>query len=253
MKPTLYNSKNLIMLLNREKVATLMEIKIAVGTNIDMTIFRKLKEVGYLSSYSHRGKYYTLDRIVCFDDQGLWSFNNIWFSKFRTLLSTVESFVSESDGGYFTREIDSIVHVSTKKTLWKLFREERIARELVAGLYLYLSADSVKRKQQIRTRRIEEKGLMLGHGLTIPQVSKDELKAAIIMFFSLLNERERRLYVGLESLKLGYGGDRRIGELLGVDFRTVAKGRQELLQRDVECERIRKSGGGRNPIKKHPK
>ena len=33
----------------------------------------------------------------------------------------------------------------------------------------------------------------------------DELKAAIVLFSSMLDERQRRLYAGLESLKLGYG------------------------------------------------
>jgi hypothetical protein len=37
-----------------------------------------------------------------------------------------------------------------------------------------------------------------------------ELKAAMILFFSLLDERQRRLYAGLEAHKLGYGGDRKV-------------------------------------------
>ena len=38
----------------------------------------------------------------------------------------------------------------------------------------------------------------------------DELRAGILLFFSLLNERQRRLYAGLEAAKLGYGGDKQI-------------------------------------------
>ena len=52
----------------------------------------------------------------------------------------------------------------------------------------------------------------------------DELRAAIILFYSLLDERQRRLYAALESLKIGHGGDRRIAELLGLDAGTVARG-----------------------------
>jgi hypothetical protein len=39
------------------------------------------------------------------------------------------------------------------------------------------------------------------------QVSPDELKAAILLFYSLLDEQQRRLFAGLESIKLGQGGD----------------------------------------------
>ena len=39
-----------------------------------MTVFRKLKEIGYLSGYSHRGRYYTLAQTAHFDELGVWSF-----------------------------------------------------------------------------------------------------------------------------------------------------------------------------------
>ena len=77
-----------------------------------------------------------------------------------------------------------------------------------------------------------------------------ELRAAIILFFSVLDEQQRRLYAGLESIKLGHGGDKKIAELLGIDAHTIAKGRQALLNQDVAVERIRKKGGGRTPIEK---
>src|SRR5207249_10033445 len=40
---------------------------IALGTSATMTVFRKLKALGYRTSYSHRGKYYTLSGILRFD------------------------------------------------------------------------------------------------------------------------------------------------------------------------------------------
>ncbi|MEE8121642.1 MAG: hypothetical protein V3T55_08945, partial [Anaerolineales bacterium] len=78
-----------------------------------------------------------------------------------------------------------------------------------------------------------------------------ELKAAIIIFFSSLDEKQRRLYAGMESLKIGYGGDSKIAELLRIDSHTVAKGRRELLNQDFEVERVRKKGGGRASVKKN--
>ena len=79
----------------------------------------------------------------------------------------------------------------------------------------------------------------------------DELKAAIELFFSMLDEKQRRLYAGLESLKLGYGGDQRMAEFIGMDPHTVAKGRRELIEQDFEIDRMRKAGGGRKRVKKN--
>ena len=64
------------------------------------------------------------------------------------------------------------------------------------------------------------------------------------------NKRQRRLYAGLEALKLGHGGDRRIADLLGLDPGTVARGRKQLLAGDVQRDRVRRPGGGRPALKK---
>jgi hypothetical protein len=84
------------------------------------------------------------------------------------------------------------------------------------------------------------------------QVSPDELKAAILLFYSLLDEQQRRLFAGLESIKLGHGGDTILAEFLGLDAHTVARGRQQLLDRNVSPGRTRRSGGGRKPVEKKP-
>ena len=73
----------------------------------------------------------------------------------------------------------------------------------------------------------------------------DELKAAIIIFLSLLDEKQRRLYAGLESLKLGYGGDAVISDVLGLNIKTVAKGRKELVSNTACIDTVRHKGGGR--------
>lgn len=68
-------------------------------------------------------------------------------------------------------------------------------------------------------------------------------------FLSTLDEHQRRLYVGLESQKLGYGGDQRLAVVTGMDVDTIAKGRRELEQAE-SSERIRAPGGGRWPVEK---
>jgi len=59
------------------------------------------------------------------------------------------------------------------------------------------------------------------------------MKAAIILFYSLLDEQQRRLYAGLESMKLGHGGDSVLAEVLGLDphHPRPADGRRPAKQR----------------------
>ena len=134
-----------------------------------------------------------------------------------------------------------------------LFQQKRIARELIFGLFLYTSIEPAGRQRQCLTRRSNQSVLTVVDATRL-EVSPDEMKAAIILFYSLLDEQQRRLYAGLESMKIGHGGDSLLAEFLGLDPHTIARGRRQLLNQDVEVGRIRQSGAGRKPVgKKRPK
>lgn len=247
-----YSSDGMLRLFQQQKVAVLEELKAALGTTVDMTVFRRLRKLVYRTSYSHNGRYYTIDRVAEFDATGLWSFRSIWFSKHGTLLATAEACVVGSEAGYFAGELEAVLHVEVKDALRKLVNEDRISRETVTSRFLYCSKDPLVRAGQLRARHIYETEkpiapLPLGPGVrSLP----DELKAAIVLFFSLLDEKQRRLYAGLESLKLGHGGDQKVAELLGLDVGTVGRGRRQLIGRDVDLDRVRQVGGGRPSLEK---
>ncbi len=250
MRPEHYHPDDLARLLRQRKIATMDELKQALGTGADATVFRKLAGLDYRTSYSHRGRFYTLAEIARFDALGLWSFRAVWFSRFGTLLATVEDLVTTTDAGYDAAELEAVLHVDAKQASVALVRAGRLAREKVAGRYVYLAPDPSTRRAQLAARSVydaEPAGLGLGGSL---RVLPDELKAAIVLFHSLLDERQRRLYAGLEAMKMGHGGDTQIAELLAMDPATVARGRKELLDGDVEADRVRRSGGGRQSAQK---
>lgn len=250
MRTPSFLSDRLGQFLRLQKIATLPELKRTLGTTADITVFRKLKELSYRTSYSHRGRYYTLQEIPQFDPQGLWSFREVWFSRWGNLVTTLESLVSSAPQGYFAHELQQVLHVEVKDALLQLVEQRRVARQQVSGLFLYCSPDAAWRRRQVLARQ----ALSEIPGSASAEVSPEELKASLVLFASLLDQRQRRLYAGLESLKLGRGGDQRLGELLQLDPRTVARGRKQLLAQEVEWERVRKPGAGRKPVeKKRPK
>src|SRR5258705_8893482 len=73
MRPLAFPPDSLRKLLLHDKVAPLPDLKRALGTDVDLTVFRKLKELDYLTSYSHGGRFYTLREIARFGADGLWS------------------------------------------------------------------------------------------------------------------------------------------------------------------------------------
>lgn len=251
MRPEIFHADDVRRFFEQHMIATLAELKEALGTGVDSTVFRKLGELACRSSYSHRGSYYTLDELADFDERGLWSVGTVRFSKFGTLVSTVEALVEASEAGYYASELENEVHVGVKAPLVKLVRDGRLLRERVGRRYLYLSPEASRRRHQWAARKVNEAELesfgALGAGA---RVLTEELKAAVVLFYSLLDEKQRRLYAGLESLKVGRGGDQQIADLLGLDPSTIARGRKQLLDRDIEIERVRRRGGGRKALEK---
>ena len=251
MRPETFRADDLRRYLERRTIAKMAELKEALGTDTDSTVFRKLGELAYRSSYSHRGSYYTLDELADFDELGLWSVGTVRFSKFGTLVSTVEALVEASEAGYYASELENEVQVGVKAPLVTLIGAGRLQRERVGRRYLYLSPEASRRRHQWAARKVHEARpeSFAASGAQV-RVLTDELKAAVVLFYSLLDEKQRRLYAGLESLKVGHGGDQQIADLLGLDPSTIARGRKQLLDRDIEIERVRRRGGGRKALKK---
>ena len=94
----------------------------------DLTVFRKLRELDYCTSYSHRGRFYTLRELAEFDENGLWWIRSVGFSSRGTLVATAEGLVNASEAGYAVEELDAIVRVGTKDVLPKLAWEKRLRR-----------------------------------------------------------------------------------------------------------------------------
>lgn len=66
------------------------------------------------------------------------------------------------------------------------------------------------------------------------------------LFYNTLSEKDKRLFVGFESMKLGYHGVTAISKQYGVNKHTVRKGQKELLSEKIaSSSNIRKKGGGR--------
>jgi hypothetical protein len=253
MRPLSFRPDALRTLLLRNKIATLDELKQVLGTNVDVTVFRKLKPLDYLTSYSHRGRYYTLREIARFDDRGLWSQAEVWFSRFGTLLATAEEFVNRSPRGYFADELAPLLHVEVQDALHQLTQQQRLARQVLSDRYLYTATEPTAQRRQLLAHRSVEI-LPTVVDASVLEVAPEEVKAAILLFYSLLDEQQRRLYAGLESLMLGRGGDRQLADFLDLDPHTVARGRHQLLAQDVEVDRARRAGAGRKPVeKKRPK
>lgn len=251
MRTVTYHAENLRELFRKEKVLTMEAMKKALGTKVKMTVVRKLHTLCYRTSYSHAGKYYMLDEMADYDERGLWSFGSVRFSRHGSLLRTIEALVCGSEAGYYASELQEILRVGVQGALLKLHSTGRLLRQKIAQGYLYVSAENWPLQLENRKDVVEA-------SLTAAQRDETdfglpEIEKYLFGFLSILNEKQRRLYVGFESMRLGWGGDTKMSRITGMNVKTIAKGRQELRSHHISCDRIRRAGGGRPPLEKKRK
>ena len=136
-----------------KRAALLNDLRSALGTTSRTTIFRILKAVGYFTSYSHAGRYYTLRRIPKFDRWSLWAWRDVGFSSHGTLRATSVFLIEQSAAGQTHQELEQRLGLRVYDTLRSLVEAKAITRERFEDVYLYLSADPKKAAAQIAARR----------------------------------------------------------------------------------------------------
>jgi len=238
MKTTQYPVDQLKKQFETQIVLDMKEMKTILGTDVDMTIYRNLKRLCYISSYSHAGKYYSLERLARFDLLGLWHYYDIHFSNSGTLKNTVIHLLEKSEEGYLAKELQEILKVPTHNVLLALCQSNQIIREQTGNNFVYFHPGKISAQLQQRKERFQ------------PAPTYAE---CLGLFLKGLNEKQLRLYAGLESIQMGYGGDKAVSEKLGINEKTVARGRTELLTKDIDFSRIRNIGAGRPSQKKTKK
>lgn len=144
----------LTKLFKRCQVAELDALRDVLKTTSRMSVFRRLSLLGYLTSYSHNGRYYTLSNVPDFDADGIWRFQGVCFSRHGSLRATVENLVHVSEAGRTHPELTLLLQVRVHNTLLDLVRAGHIGREpLLGSLYVYVNADGQVCAAQLARRR----------------------------------------------------------------------------------------------------
>jgi len=146
-------TNQLARIFRRKKVMDMGSLEDALPERSRRSVFRDLAALGYLSSYTHTGRYYTLTSIPKFDERGLWFFQGIGFSKAGTLKRTVAEQVHAADAGKRHDELEALLRIRVHNTLLVLARDGHVGRERIAGSYLYVSPERDRAAEQVERRK----------------------------------------------------------------------------------------------------
>ena len=116
------------------------------------TVQRQFTRLPTLRSYNKNSRYYTLSSIPDFDNNGIWRYRDIFFSKFGNLKKTVKHLILESERGLKGNEIGKIVNLSPRSFMHHFREMEGVFREKHEGVYIYFSDDPATYAKQCPKR-----------------------------------------------------------------------------------------------------
>ena len=150
--PKINAQKKVENLLRKRRVVTMSDLCEVIGSSSRMTVFRRLRQIEYVTSYTHAGRYYTLYDIARFDSDGIWFYDDIGFSQKGSLKNTVIYLVDGSDAGKFHFDLERQLRVRVHNVLLDLVKSKQIERIKFDGQYLYLNSDKEQSTKQIEQR-----------------------------------------------------------------------------------------------------
>lgn len=164
----------------KHRVAEISALFRLLETRSRMSVFRRLKAIGYRSSFNHAGRYYTLSDVPQFDQWGLWFHGDAGFSCAGTLKATVVELVEGSAAGMPPKDLLALLKLPVANTLYNtlhgLRREARIQRQALGGYHLYISADRKRANNQLMARR-----QAIGQEPSAPVPVSDETLIAVLV------------------------------------------------------------------------
>ncbi len=152
------------------------------------SVRRFLAEVGYFSSFTHNGIWYTLHSIPRFDEDGLWFSGDIGFSRSGSLTSTLIDLAGRSPAGMTAEAMGAKLRARCHSVLVQLYRKGRLQRQKLARSHVYFSVDpaiATAQRRAIANRSLptqlpaELAVLILVEFIQNPDASFEDLKQSI--------------------------------------------------------------------------
>lgn len=141
-------------LLRKNIVMSLKQLRLELGDRPRSSLFRDLKKLDLISSYTHTGQYHALTRSAKFDEHGLWFFQDVGFSRYGTLKKSLVHVIVHSAAGMTHREMKNLFRIEVQKPLTELVNINAVTRQLLRSrIYVYLSADE-KAEDQFQQRLV---------------------------------------------------------------------------------------------------
>lgn len=141
---------DVLKIFRKEKIMTLKQLA-DLSLCCERTAQRRLKQWHTYTSYNQNGRYYALPDIPKFDQNGLWRYKGVFFSRYGNLRKTIIALVDNSLGGLTVTEAGKIVGLSLSSFMAQPRNILQLVKVKVDSIFVYFSSDEsiiIKQKKK---------------------------------------------------------------------------------------------------------
>lgn len=168
------------------KVLTLEQLVALLDCSV-IAARRKLKKWSAYTSFNMNGRYYTLPGIPRFDQNGIWKYQRVLFSKHGNLMQTICALIRGSESGLSAKQIAGVVEVASNSSVFSRLRNVAgVRRQRHHGRFVYFSQEryqeqkaALEQPQQTRLPSDAEAVMILVQHIKEPHSSIDELSESL--------------------------------------------------------------------------
>lgn len=144
------------------------------------SVRRFMTKVGYYSSFTHNGAWYTLHSIPRFGRGGLWFYRDIGFSRAGSLTNTIIKLATRSPAGMTADQLTEILLCRSHSILVQIYRRGKLQREKLGRSYVYLAVEP-------HTAAIQRQTMEMKSSATVVQFPAE---IAVLVFVEFIRNPE---------------------------------------------------------------
>ena len=93
----------------------------------EITIRRDLRDLEAITSFSHQRRFLTLPDIPTFDENGIWFYEDIEFSRYRDSLALIVEIINNSENGMSRESIEEILGIKIFQQIQTLLARRHVS------------------------------------------------------------------------------------------------------------------------------
>jgi len=146
-------------IIRSKKIQTFEQILNHVSCS-EVTLRRDIRQINGITSYTHQGRFITLKDIPKFDNNGIWFYRKVGFTKYKNSLELIVHLINNTREGLSREQIQEILKIQIYQQIQTLLKRNELYRSKVGNKYIYLpeelAKNQKKRLQLLNANNIEE-------------------------------------------------------------------------------------------------